>query len=99
MLEAASRVGYTHKFKRAESVQCWLVKFGDSSLDFELVVWINQEAVRRPGTVHAAYMWEIETSLKQYGIEIPFPQRDLHLRSVFSGYNKDQIDGPIGKHL
>ncbi len=62
-------------------MQCWLVNFGDSSLDFELVVWINQDAVRRPGTVHAAYMWEIETSLKEYGIEIPFPQRDLHIRS------------------
>ncbi|MCF7970042.1 MAG: mechanosensitive ion channel [Methylococcaceae bacterium] len=85
VLEAAARVKYTHTFKRAESVQCWLVNFGESSLDFELVVWINQDAVRRPGAVHAAYMWEIETSLTEYGIEIPYPQRDLHIRSSAVG--------------
>lgn len=83
VLEAASRVKYTHSFRRGEAAQCWLINFGDNSLNFELVVWINNEAVVRPGTVHAAYMWEIETSLKQYDIQIPFPQRDLHLRSVF----------------
>jgi small-conductance mechanosensitive channel len=33
--------------------------------------------------VTAAYLWEIETKLGEYDLEIPFPQRDLHLRSVF----------------
>ena len=27
------------------------------------------------------YMWEIETALSEAGIEIPFPQRDLHIKS------------------
>jgi len=67
----------------ARHPQVWLVEFGDSSLNFELVVWLNPEAVKRPLAVHAAYLWEIETKLAKYGIEIPFPQRDLHLRSVF----------------
>ncbi|BCG63510.1 MAG: potassium-dependent mechanosensitive channel [Methyloprofundus sp.] len=87
VLEAASRVPYTckprHRHKNRDAIQCWLVKFGDSSLDFELVVWINREAVRKPPMVYAAYLWEIESSLREYGIEIPFPQRDLHLRSGF----------------
>ena len=61
--------------------QVWLVNFGDSSLDYELVVWLGADAVRRPAAVQAAYLWEIETSLGAHGIEIPFPQRDLHLRS------------------
>lgn len=30
----------------------------------------------------AAYLWEIESALARHGIEIPFPQRDLHLRSA-----------------
>ena len=81
VLEAADRVPFTHKLKKGDSTQCWLVGFGDSSLNFELIVWVNKEAVRRPSTVHAAYTWEIETSLRQYNIEIPFPQRDLHIRS------------------
>lgn len=37
----------------------------------------------RPGRTQAQYLWEIETSLGEHGIEIPFPQRDLHLRSGF----------------
>ena len=31
----------------------------------------------------AAYLWELDTSLKAHGIEIPFPQRDLNVRSLF----------------
>ena len=90
-----SRVRFTHQSKRGEMVQCWLVNFGENSLDFELVVWINQEAVRKPGTVHAAYMWEIETSLKDYGIEIPFPQRDLHIRSVLGNSTPNNTGAPL----
>lgn len=60
-----------------------MVEFGDSSLNFELVVWLTPEAAKRPGAVQAAYLWEIETKLHEYGIEVPFPQRDLHLRSMF----------------
>jgi small-conductance mechanosensitive channel len=33
--------------------------------------------------VMAAYLWEIHTALGEAGIEIPFPQRDLYLRSMF----------------
>lgn len=82
-LEAAAAVPYTLTSPARRRPQVWLVEFGDSSLNFELVVWLTPEAVSRPATVHAAYTWEIETALKKYGIEIPFPQRDLHLRSGF----------------
>jgi small-conductance mechanosensitive channel len=61
--------------------QVWLVGFGDNSLNFELVVWLTPEAVKRPSAVNAAYCWELESALSRYGIEIPFPQRDLHIRS------------------
>ncbi len=61
--------------------EVWLVKFGDSSLDFHLVVWVGEAGVRSPGRVTATYLWAIETELGKAGIEIPFPQRDLHMRS------------------
>ncbi|OMH26283.1 potassium transporter KefA [Motiliproteus sp. MSK22-1] len=83
VLEAADRVPETLKGAKKHQPQVWLVRFGDSSLDFELVVWVSQAAAKRPAGVSAAYMWEIETSLRQYEIEIPFPQRDLHIRSHF----------------
>ncbi len=83
VLEAADEVQWTLKGKKGRSPQVWFVQFGDSSLNFELVVWLTSEAVKRPNAVQAHYLWEIETKLNKYGIEIPFPQRDLHLRSAF----------------
>jgi potassium efflux system protein len=82
-LEAAARVPWTFSGKKREP-SVWFVKFGDSSLDFELVVWLTPDAVKRPGAVQSDYLWEIETSLNEHGIEVPFPQRDLHLRSGFA---------------
>lgn len=83
VLEAAENVQWTLKNVKARKPQVWFVEFGDSSLNFELVVWLTPEAVKRPGAVTAAYLWEIDTKLREYAIEVPFPQRDLHLRSAF----------------
>ncbi len=80
VVAAAQRVdGTINEGKRVPEV--WLVNFGDSSLDFELVVWVSHELAMAPGRTHARYIWEIETALGEAGIEIPFPQRDLHVRS------------------
>ncbi len=82
-LEAADRVVYTLKGVPGRAPQVWLVGFGDSSLDFQLIVWVTVDGVKRPAAAQAAYLWEIHTALATRGIEIPFPQRDLHLRSLF----------------
>lgn len=60
----------------------WLVNFGDSSLDFELVVWVKGNQLPVDKHPIGMYLWEIETKLAEYGIEIPFPQRDVRFRSV-----------------
>ena len=88
VLEAAENVPWTLKSSNTRIPQVWFVQFGDSSLNFELVVWITKEAVKKPSAVQAAYLWEIESKLAEYHIEVPFPQRDLHVRSVFG--KKDQ---------
>jgi small-conductance mechanosensitive channel len=59
----------------------WLVKFGDNSLDFEMVVWAGPDLVTSPGRAHASFMWALHDELIVDGIEIPFPQRDLYLKS------------------
>lgn len=59
----------------------WLVRMGDNALEFELVVWINQETVKIRGTIKANYVWALETELSKRGIVIPFPQRDLYLKN------------------
>lgn len=52
--------------------------FGDSSLDFELLCWVNHPSER--GMVsHQLYM-TIYKALNEAGIEIPFPQRDVWMR-------------------
>ncbi|WP_456273552.1 mechanosensitive ion channel family protein [Bacillus sp. AK031] len=55
------------------------VGFGESSLDFELFLWIsdpNQFVV-----IKSNVNFRINRILSDNGIEIPFPQRDLHIRS------------------
>ena len=61
----------------------WFVGFGDSSLDFELVAWVQASAVRKPASTKALLLWEIHSALARHHIEVPFPQRDLHVRSFF----------------
>ncbi len=66
--------------------------FGDSSLNFELRVYVRTLGDRLPVT-HELHM-AIERALNENGIEMPFPQRDLHIRSVESDTvsSKDSID-------
>ncbi|MBW2377428.1 MAG: mechanosensitive ion channel, partial [Deltaproteobacteria bacterium] len=53
--------------------------FGESSLDFELRIFMDPlDVLDVPSAVNV----EINEALKEAGIEIPFPQRDLHLRGV-----------------
>jgi small-conductance mechanosensitive channel len=53
-------------------------QYGDSSLDFELRVWID-DPWQIP-QVRSALYFSIWYKFKKAGIEVPFPQRDLHLR-------------------
>jgi small-conductance mechanosensitive channel len=57
--------------------------FGDSSLNFELRAWTQNSAdwMRIRSDLNVA----IHAALAAAAIEIPFPQRDLHLRSVSAG--------------
>jgi len=54
--------------------------FGDSSLDFTLHAYLRQLSDRLP-TIHEIHRTVFD-ALRENGIEIPFPQRDLHIRST-----------------
>jgi small-conductance mechanosensitive channel len=56
------------------------VGFGESSLDFELRAWVRDTDLRL--TAKSELHKEIDRRFREAGIEIAFPQRDLHLRSV-----------------
>jgi small-conductance mechanosensitive channel len=78
-LEAAAAVEWTDS-SDGHAPSVWLVEFGDSSLNYELVVWLDPSAVKRPARVKADYNWEIHSALAKYNLEIPFPQRDINIR-------------------
>ena len=55
--------------------------FGDSSLDFDVRVWTVTK-VQTPLILKSDLYFAIFDAFKKRGIEIPFPQRDLHLRTA-----------------
>jgi small-conductance mechanosensitive channel len=55
------------------------VRFGANSLDFELRAWAGVDFLRVGSELRVA----VSRALREAGIEIPFPQVDLHLRSGF----------------
>jgi small-conductance mechanosensitive channel len=57
-------------------------EFGDSSLIFNLRVWTS-EFSDKPKVLKSQLFYAIFEKFKEHNIEIPFPQRDLHLKSGF----------------
>ena len=55
------------------------LEFGDSSLNFELLVWSDE-----PPNYHrlrSQLNYAIDKAFREHDIEFPFPQRDVHLKT------------------
>ena len=73
------------------------LSFGDSALELELRVW-STDAVNRKGKLISALNFAIYDKFRQHKIEIPFPQRVVHLRgdrSVMPDGDADQAGRPF----
>src|SRR5881409_2699722 len=57
----------------------FLEQFGDSSIDFKLMVW-SSEMSARPSRYRSDLNFAIVEKFREAGIEFPFPQRDVHIR-------------------
>ncbi len=57
------------------------VEYGDNSINFELLIWIDVRKTARR-LVRSALYFAIFEELRRANIEIPFPQRDIHIRST-----------------
>lgn len=75
MLEAATEHPRTSDKPAPE---CFLVNYGESSVDFSLYFWVDDiiEGRKRPRSDVLFSIWE---KFKQHDIKIPFPQRDVHM--------------------
>ena len=71
--------------------------FGDNSLNFELALW-TASMTTRPRRFISTINFAIEKKLRENNIEIPFPQRDLHIRSgAVEIKNPVEEESPAGK--
>ena len=60
---------------------CLLMGFGNSSVDLELRIWIN-DPENGVANVKSQTLLKVWDAFKEAGIEIPFPQRDLHIKTA-----------------
>lgn len=73
----------------------WFREFGDSSLNFMLLCWIANAATKYD--VISEINHAIDAGFRENGVEIPFPQRDLHLRSADAAVHIQPAgNGPSG---
>ncbi len=79
--EAAREVEITEE-NADHPVRVFFEGYGDSSLDFSIRVWCRMFHLRALSGLRSDYYFALFRKLKNAGIEIPFPQRDLHLQSI-----------------
>ncbi|MDJ0573585.1 MAG: mechanosensitive ion channel [Xenococcaceae cyanobacterium MO_234.B1] len=60
----------------------FLIGFGDYTIDFELAVWLDNPIIQK--IVISEVNQAIWKAFAEHNIEIPFPQRDLHIRNIAS---------------
>jgi small-conductance mechanosensitive channel len=77
ILQAAHSV---ERILKSPAPRCLLDGFGDSSVDLELRMWISDPS-NGVGGVRSEVLLKVWDIFKEHNIEIPFPQRDLHIRS------------------
>ena len=78
MLEAAA---VTKRILKEPGPSCHLSSFGDNAVNLELRVWID-DPQNGLGSVKSDLQWGIWRRFREHGIEMPFPQRDVYLKSV-----------------
>ncbi len=60
---------------------CYLHSFGDNAVNLEVLVWIN-DPQNGLGSVKSNLLWGIWRRFREHGVKIPYPQRDVYLKSL-----------------
>jgi len=81
IMRAVEDSGFTDLYKDNEkTTRVVMTKMNNSSVDFELFVWIKGDNILRPKRTISRFLILIYDTLYENGIEIPFPQMDLHMK-------------------
>jgi len=76
MVQAA---GESERVMRNPAPKVWLVAFGESSVEHEILVWIS-DPEQGTGSVRSEILNRVWELFRENGIDLPFPQRDLHIK-------------------
>lgn len=76
---------------RQPKPEAMFLQFGDSSLNFELLVW-TETRLSRPSRFRSELNYKLWEKLKAYDIEIPYPQRDLYIKEAPPARTGDDAD-------
>ncbi|MDE0488290.1 MAG: mechanosensitive ion channel [Gammaproteobacteria bacterium] len=84
-LELATRLGVEAAQSQSRVLsdpapRCLVKGFGESAIDLEIRFWI-QDADSGVSNIKSAVILEVWRMYQEYGIKIPYPQRDLHIKS------------------
>lgn len=83
ILQAVKESGFKNIYTdRNKITRVIMTEMGDSSVNFELFVWIRGIETLYPKRTTSEFLLLIYETLNANGIEIPFPQRDLHIKSI-----------------
>lgn len=69
------------RVKSDPAPRCLFRAFGESSLNLEIRVWIDDMTLGR-GSVISEILLRVWDEFRKQGIQLPYPQRDLHVKSI-----------------
>jgi len=73
----------------------WFTEMADSSLNFELILWVKPPATMRPRGTTSVFLRAIHKALLENGFEIPFPQRDVHIKMASEQGGPISVSGAV----
>ncbi len=76
--EAAAEI---ERIKENPAPRCLLRGFGDNAVDLELRAWIDDPQNGRGGVMNDCLL-KVWDKFQEHGIEFPYPQRDVHIKSI-----------------
>jgi small-conductance mechanosensitive channel len=85
--EAASKV---ERVKSEPEPRVQLMSFGDNSVNLEIRLWVDDPEKGRANIISEVLL-NVWDSFHEHGINIPYPQRDLHVKSVLGATELSEI--------